>query len=142
MCPAGLAAVLSAVEDFAAFFLVLVQPVTVCVLPKSFEELLHVADHQHCISFLLRLADDISLINEGKILHVFCNRVVLFRNVLTDRFFLMILENSVFTPYLYPADPGPQIPFGEGKERVMKQNNPLAFFPQPLCQIKICRAST
>lgn len=98
--------------------------------------------NQHCISFLLRLADDISLINEEKILHVFCNRVVLFRNVLTDRFFLMILENSVFTPYLYPADPGPQIPFGEGKERVMKQNNPLAFFPQPLCQIKICRAST
>ena len=55
MCPVGLAPVLSAVEDFAASFFVLVQPVTVCVLPKSFKELLHVADKERAVFVSLSL---------------------------------------------------------------------------------------
>ena len=49
MRSAGFGAVFANVEDFAAFFLVFVQSVTVCVLPQSFEEFLHVADYERAV---------------------------------------------------------------------------------------------
>ena len=67
MCPAGSGTVLSDVEDFTAFFFVLVQPVTVCVLPQSLEEFLHVADDERAVFVAFSMVVVVQRISESPV---------------------------------------------------------------------------